>query len=161
MPREKKPQISAETTPEFQARFDRFSSKQPASKREIIETALDHFMLEAAGKRLALSLDADMYRRFTALTKDHGLQKEWVMERALDQFIRARDGKLERRIVVDLPDVLMRRVAAFRAVRSNPEIAQLVRDALDAHIDRNIKYDDEIQDRFARALTDLTKREPN
>lgn len=161
MPRTRKPQISAETTDDFQNRFDDFCTSQPASKRLIIETAISNYVNEACGKRIALNVSEIMQARIAAIQVSQGLRTDWLVENALDQFLASREASSPGRLIVDLSDRMTRRLAAFRRVRSNPEAKQLVEDALDQFIENDMKFSDDLKQRFSDALNEIAKHEPN
>ncbi|HEX8411114.1 MAG TPA: hypothetical protein VF883_19785 [Thermoanaerobaculia bacterium] len=161
MPRTKKPQISAETTADFQSRFDEFCASQPASKRLIIETSINNYVNEARGRRLAFDMSDSMQARVAGVQAKQGLRTAWLIEQALDQFLTARESTAVPRLVVDLSDRVARRLSAYRRIRSNPEPKQLVEDALDNYIENDLKYNEDLKQRFTNALDEIARDEPN
>ena len=157
----KKPQISVETTADFQQRLDRFAAAQPASKRFIVETAIERYIAEATGTRLAINLSDGLRSRVEHAVRDHGLRPEWMIEHALDQFLTARQSSVTQRIVADLSDRVAQRVTAYRRIRSSPAVGQLIEDALDQFIDSDIKYNEDLKRRFVEELDSLARNKPN
>jgi|ERR1051326_1666901 predicted transcriptional regulator len=161
MPRTKKPQIFSETTDDLQRRLDEHCVSSRASKRTVIETAIDNYLNETDGRRAALALSETLSSRFLAAQTKQGYRPEWILERALDEFLSARDTAVPKRVVVDLSDRVAARFAAYRRVRSNPDSSQLLEDVLDDFIETDVSFNDDLKKKFSDALTEIAKQQPN
>lgn len=157
-----KPQISVEATREFAAEFALFADGQRTKKRYLVEDALRNYIAEVRGSRLSVDIgDADLKLRLDRASKNDGFRLEWLVQKALDEFFKAREIGTGDKAVVDLSPLTRTKVDAFREVRGGAETQALLEDAIGQMIERELRYDDEARTRYENLLGQFRSEETN
>jgi predicted transcriptional regulator len=157
----RKPQVSVETTVEFADEFSKFAETQRTKKRHLVEDALKNYMSEFRGVRLAVDVDPDLKRRLEHASTNEGLRLDWLVVRAIDDFLKTRESGDAARMLAEISMRLATKLDVFRHVRGTAEVHVLLEQAVDQMIERDLRYDDNARARFDGLLGQVFKNDEN
>jgi len=160
MARNSKPQLTIEATPELQAELDLLKTTHGGSKRHHVESAIRNYTDEKLGRRLVITVPPSVADRVKIYCQKDGRTLDWVLERALNEFLVRRGSLSFDTLIVDLTDRMRRRLRKYWGWARQPDISRLVEDGLDLVISQDLR-ERGLEEKFNEALDEPDKRDAN